>query len=225
TLPVGGDIGATGDIVSLNGRTWVLAVDPISLDAGDNPSDDQIFTPEEYNDVFTIEMTWEAYSQAQTRSFQFALDLFDTALDEPQFEQTILNGRHSGLFLREGVERNGLVLQIAEQGDANFLFAIFFTFIDGEAVWVISNSGAVPMEPGPITMRADIPAGGAFITDIEQPLREDIDMNRAGEITVQAIDCNNVRVDYDFTPIGKGTGTMELFRLVRTAGYDCNPWE
>ncbi|GEM_PF-942076 len=225
SLPVGGNMGAAGDIVSVFGNTWALAVDPISLEAGDNPTDDQIFTPEEYNDVFTIEMTWESYSQASTRSFRFPLDLFDPALDEPQFEQNILHGRHSGLFLREGAERQGLVLQVAENANGNYLFAIFFTFIDGEAVWVIGNTGSVPMEPGPLTMRVDIPDGGAFMTDEFQPAREDIDMNEAGQITVEPIDCNNIKVDYDFTPIGKGVGTLELFRLIRTAGYDCNPWE
>ena len=227
SLPVGGNIGAAGDIIPFDGATWVLAVDPISINPRDpdNLRDSEIFTPEEYNDVFTIEMTWDFYSRADTSSYRLPLDLFDPAIDPPQFDQTILNGRHSGLFLKAGAERQGLVIQVAEQGDGNFIFAIFFTFIDGEPIWVVSNSAAVPMEPGPITMRADIPRGGAFMTDINQPSLDEIDLDRAGEISVEAVDCNNIKVHYDFSPINKGTGTLDLFRLVRTAGYDCNPWE
>ena len=222
SIPTGGDFGAEGGIVSSLGRTWMLAVETVALGPNQPP-----FVPEDYNDQFTIEMTWENYSLAQTTSFRFALDRFEPELDPPQFDQTILNGRYSGLYLRAGAERQGLVIQVAEQGDANFIFAIFFTFIDGEPIWVVSNSAAVPMEPGPITMRADIPRGGAFMTDplSVQPGLDEIDLERAGEITVEAIDCNNIEVDYDFTPINRGTGTLELFRLVRTAGYDCNPWE
>ena len=220
SIPTGGDFGADGNIASILGRTWMLAVETVALGPNQPP-----FVPEDYNDQFTIEMTWESYSPADNSPFLIQLDQFEPELDPPQFDQTILNGRHSGLFLKAGAERQGLVIQVAEQGDGTFIFAIFFTFIDGEPIWVVSNSAAVPMEPGPITMRADIPRGGAFMTDINQPSLDEIDLDRAGEISVEAVDCNNIKVHYDFGPINKGTGTLDLFRLVRTAGYDCNPWE
>lgn len=229
-IPTGSDFGAEGNIVSPQGRTWILAVERFALgDFGPVFGDDEpLFIPEFYNERLTLELTWENYSRADNDdSFLFRIDRFEPSVDLPQFDQTILNGRYSGLYLRAGAERQGLVIQVAEQGDANFIFAIFFTFIDGEPIWVVSNSAAVPMEPGPITMRADIPRGGAFMTDplAVQPGLDEIDLERAGEISVEAVDCNNIKVHYDFRPINKGTGTLDLFRLVRTAGYDCNPWE
>ena len=227
TLPVGGEIGASGTVIPADGRTWMLAVDPIALRPRDpdNLRDSEIFTPEEYNDVFSIEMTWENYSRAQTRSFQIPLDSFSAEVDPPQFDETVLNGRYNGLWLAPGAERQGLVIQIAEQGDANFVFAIFFTFIDGEPIWVVGNTGAEPMEPGQIRIDMDIPRGGAFMTDFDQPNVDEIDLEDAGEIRIEVVDCNNIKVHYDFSEINRGIGTLELFRRVRTAGYDCNPWE
>ena len=65
---------------------------------------------------------------------------------------------------------------------------------------------------------------GAFITDPNQPNRDEITEDAAGSIEIEVLDCNRLRVNYDFTPLGKGIGTMELDRLARIAGYDCNPW-
>ena len=157
---------------------------------------------------------------------RFVLDRFEPLLDPPQFDEPVLNGRYSGQWTLPGAPRQGLVLQIAERVEAdNFVFAIFFTYLDGRPVWVVGNTSPALAQPGPVTIQMATLENGAFIADPDQPPRDDVTAAEAGSITIEVLDCNNIRVDYDFSPLGHGTGSMDLERLVRIAGYDCNPWE
>ncbi len=218
-IPASGNAGAEGNIVTAAGTTWMLAVDPFPV------SGDTTFLPEDYNETFTVEFDWDAYAGAEPSTLNVLLDRFEPSLDLPQFDQPLLNGRFSGQWIRPGAPRQGLVLQVAEQIDTNFVFAIFFTYLNGEPIWVVGNSSVEPIEPGTITVPMLTLDNGAFIADPQQPLPEDVASNDAGSITIDVIDCNRIRVDYDFSPLGHGTGTLTLERFIRIAGYDCNPWE
>lgn len=218
-IPASGNVGATGGIITNAGTTWMLAVEPTSIDG------QTTFLPEDYNEQFTVEFTWEAYSGAQDVNFPVLLDRFEPSLDPPQFDEPVLNGRFTGQWVAEGRERQGLVLQVAETGDANFLFAIFFTYLDGAPLWVTGNTTAIQFQPGPISVDALRFDGGEFFADPNQPPASAIDATTIGEFTISVIDCNTIQLDYDFTDIGEGTGSLVLTRLVRVAGYDCNPWE
>jgi len=218
-LPGSGNVGASGDIITTGGTTWMLAVDPFPLQG------DGLFLPEDYNDLFTVEFNWAQFATAPTAGRRFLLDQFEPTLDSPQFEQPVLNGRYSGQWVREGAERQGLVLQIAERVDENFVFAIFFTYLDGEPVWVVGNTAPAVVEPGPVIIPMSTLENGAFITDSSQPPRDQVVSSEAGDIEIEVLDCNRLRVNYDFAPLGKGSGSIELDRAVRIAGYDCNPWQ
>ena len=193
-LPGSGNLGASGSILPVDGSTWMLGVNPVSIDGS------RLFFFDNYNEEFTLE------------------------LNPRQFEQPVLNGRYSGQWTLAGAPRQGLVLQIAERISDNFVFAIFFTYLEGQPVWVVGNSTAGPVQPGAVNIPMATLQGGAFISDPNQPLRDEVIPSSAGSISVVPIDCNRLRVDYDFTPLGFGTGTLELDRLVRIAGHDCNPW-
>ncbi|MDT8438889.1 MAG: hypothetical protein RQ729_07780 [Wenzhouxiangellaceae bacterium] len=219
TLPGSGNVGASGGILTTTGTTWMLAVQPVSIDGRTQ------FLPADYNNEFTLEVNWGNFSPALPEGALFTLDRFEPSVDPPQFARPVLNGRYSGQWIRPGAERQGLVLQIAEQIDANFVFAVLFTYLDGSPVWVVGNTGADQAKPGPVTIDDMVTLqGGAFITDSMQPAENDIPAVRAGSISIEPVDCNRIRVDYDFSPLGKGIGSMELQRLIRIAGYDCNPW-
>lgn len=219
-IPTGGSqIGASGGIVSSAGTSYMLAVDPISLDG------ETTFLPEDYNEQFTLEFTWEAYSDFNNVNFPVLLDRYEPSLDPEQFSETVLNGRYTGQWVAEGRARQGLVLQIAETGDANFVFAIFFTYLDGVPVWITGNTGAALTEPGAVTVDALRFDGGSFFGDPNQVPTGAVDGTVIGEFTIRAVDCNTIQLDYDFTDIGEGSGTLQMTRLVRVAGYDCNPWE
>lgn len=217
-LPGTGNLGASGSILPVDGSTWMLGVNPVSIDGN------RLFLFEDYNEQFTLELNWGSYSPAQTEGVLFVLDRFEPLLDPTQFDQPVLHGRYSGQWVLEGAPRQGLVLQIAERINDNFVFAIFFTYLDGQPVWVVGNSSAGPVQPGAVTIPMQTLQGGAFVADPDQPLRDEVIPSAAGSISVVPINCNRLRVDYDFTPLGFGTGTLEMDRLVRIAGHDCNPW-
>lgn len=218
-LPAAGDVGATGNGILFAGETFMLAVAPSPVQG------DTVFLPEDYNAGFTLELTWEAFSDSANVRFPVFLDQYEPSLDPPQFDEPVLNGRFTGQWVAEGRERQGLVLQVAETGDANFLFAIFFTYLDGAPLWVTGNTTAIQFQPGPISVDALRFDGGEFFADPNQPPASAIDATTIGEFTISVIDCNTIQLDYDFTDIGEGTGSLVLTRLVRVAGYDCNPWE
>lgn len=223
-LPGAGNVGATGGIVNENGTTWMLAVDPISIDGATE------FFPADYNATFTVEFNWGGFATAQPEGTRFVLDQFEPTLDLPQFEQPVLNGRYSGQWTLPGAPRQGLVLQIAEQVDEsfageNFVFAIFFTYLGGEPFWFVGNTLAGLTQPGPVSIPMIRNADGAFISDSSQPSPGQITTEPAGSIEIEVIDCNRIRVNYDFSQLGKGSGSMELVRFIRIAGYDCNPWQ
>jgi hypothetical protein len=218
-IPAAGEVGGEGNVVTNAGTTWMLAVDPFPL-AGNTE-----FLPADYNETFTVEFDWDAYAGAEPSTLNLLIDQFEPALDLPQFDQPVLNGRFSGQWIRPGAPRQGLVLQIAEQVDSNYVFAIFFTYLGGQPVWVVGNSTPALAEPGPVTIAMSTLENGAFITSPNQPEPDDVAVDDAGAITVSVVDCNRIRVDYDFAPLGRGSGTMTLERLVRIGGYDCNPWE
>jgi len=218
-LPGAGNVGATGGIITEGGTTWMLAVDPIAIDGATE------FLPADYNATFTVEFNWGSFATAQPEGTRFVLDEFVPELDLPQFDQPVLNGRYSGQWVLDGAPRQGLVLQIAEQVDQNFVFAIFFTYLDGQPIWVVGNSLAGLAQPGPVAIQMTTLENGEFISDPNQPEPEQIPADSAGNIEIEVIDCNTIRVNYDFSPLGKGSGTMQLERFIRIAGYDCNPWK
>lgn len=218
TLPGSGNLGASGSILPVSGLTWMLGVNPVAIDLSTT------FLFDDYNEQFTLELNWGSYSIAQPESVSFLLDRFEATLDPPQFSQPVLNGRYSGQWVLDGAPRQGLVLQIAERISDNFVFAIFFTYINGQPVWVVGNSTPAVTTPGAVSIAMTTLENGAFISDPNQPPREDVIASPAGTISILPLDCNQIRVNYNFTPLGQGSGSMELTRLVRIAGYDCNPW-
>jgi hypothetical protein len=54
--PAVGNIGASGNVITESGTTFMLGVDPISIDGLTD------FFPEDYNDLFTLEFFWGAYA-------------------------------------------------------------------------------------------------------------------------------------------------------------------
>jgi len=220
-FPAVGDIGATGNYVSSQGRTWMLAVDPVSVD------DETLFSLDDYNDLFTLELSWFPFDPGAIDSVLIDIAAYSPQLDPTQFEFPPLHGRMSGQYTIEGIPASGLVLHIGEQfDDTNYAFALFFTYLDGEPAWVAGNTGG--MEPGFDFVDLDMEylVGGEFF-GFGPDQFDDADIERipVGWMTIEALDCNTLLLGYDFTEAGLGTGVTEANRLVRVAGYDCNPWD
>ena len=218
--PASGQGGATGEVLRSGGEAFLLAVAPVSLDGR------RRFTTADYNDLMSLEFTWRDFNAAAPVLPPIVLDEYSPNLDPPQFNRLPLHGRMSGKYIFEGLPSAGLALSIGEQSDnSNFIFAIFFTYLDGEAFWIAGNTGGKTPGFDRAVMTMERISGGQFInqpgsyTDQADVRREAI-----GQMTIEALDCNRIALDYDFEAAGLGRGRLIGQRLVRIAGYDCNPW-
>lgn len=221
--PAVGDVGATGNVINEAGITYMLAVDPFPLD----PTSDTSFGPAEYNDEFTMELYWGDYAPQADEPFRlFTIFGYEPQIDPPQAEFPILNGRMSGQYTVDGIPSSGVVLQIGEQfEDTLSVTALFFTYFDGFPFWVIGTQGDLEPPFDIVTLEMFELQGGEFITSPPGSFtKEDIDSFSIGSMTVEALDCNTIKVGYNFSEGGLGAGSFEADRLIRTAGYDCNPW-
>ncbi|MDZ7791309.1 MAG: hypothetical protein U5L08_12620 [Xanthomonadales bacterium] len=224
--PAAGDVGATGNAISEQGVTYVLAVDYFSLDG------ETEFGPVEYNEPFTLELFWGQYAQASNADFRL-IDIpgYSPELDPPQNEYPALHGRMSGQYTVDGLPYSGVVLQVGEQynphgPDTNNITAIFFTYINGSPFWVLG--AATDLQPGVDIVTLDMLEfdGGEFITSAPGSyIPEDVGIYSIGTMTVEVLDCNTLLIGYNFSEGQLGAGSFEANRLLRMAGYDCNPWQ
>lgn len=224
--PAVGDVGATGNVVSEGGITYMLGVDPFSLDG------ETTFTPTDYNEDFTLELYWGDYAPGADPNFRLlTIPFYDPQFDPPQSEFQVLHGRMSGQYTVGGLPNSGVVLQIGEQykpngPDTNSVTALLFTYINGAPFWVIGS--AADLQPGFDLVTLDMLEleGGQFMTSPPGSYdRDDVDVFPVGTMTIEALDCNTLLVGINFNEGGLGQAQFEADRLIRMAGYDCNPWQ
>ncbi|RFF29054.1 hypothetical protein DZC52_14455 [Wenzhouxiangella sediminis] len=224
--PAVGNVGASGNEIGEQGITYMLGVDPFSIDG------ETEFWPEDYNGLFTLDMYWGDYSGSDESHYVlFSIPEYVPEFDPPQNAFPTLHGRMSGQYTVEGLPYSGLVLQIGEQynpngPDTNNVTAIFFTYFNGAPFWVLG--AATELEPGFDIVTLDMLefAGGEFITSNPGSYDPgDVDIDSIGTMTIEALDCNTLLVGYNFSEGGLGAGQFEATRLLRMAGYDCNPWQ
>lgn len=222
THPAVGDVGASSNTIPEDGRTWMLAVEPFSVDG------ETTFTPSDYNELFTLELFWGAYTlDAAQQGELFDINEYIPEFDPPQFEFPLLHGRMSGQWVIDGIPSTGLSLMVGEQeDDTNFVFALFFTYFEGEPFWVTGNTGG--QEPGFDFVEFDMYAisGGEFFSLGPDSFdQDDLSQEKLGIMSIEAIDCNTLLIGYDFAEAGLGNDVIEARRMVDVAGYDCNAWE
>lgn len=220
--PAVGDVGASANVISEAPVTYMLGVDPFSIDG------ESEFSPQDYNDVFTLEFFWGDFSPfAAPEGELFLIEPYVPELDPPQNEYQVLHGRMSGQYTVEGLPYAGLFMQIGEQfDDTNSITATFFTYMNGQPFWVIGSEAG--LEPGFDIVTLDMLEleGGEFLSAPPGSYTEDdVDIDSIGTMTIEALDCNRLLIGYNFSDSGLGSGSFEAERLVRTAGYDCNPWQ
>jgi len=221
-LPAIGPVGASSEAITAEGATWMVAVEPLNL------FNDDVFLPNDYNGSFTLEFFWGDFSvQANPQSELFVIDQYVPELDPTQFATPLLNGRMSGQYVFEDIPFTGLQLMVGEQtDDTNFIFAIVFTYINGQPVWVVGNTGGeAPGFPQVELEMLRLSGGGFFGQGPGVFTESDVLIEPVGTLFLDPLDCDNVLVGYDFTPINGGIGTLLASRFIDIAGYDCNPWQ
>lgn len=181
-------------------------------------------------DAFKHDMTPSAYNQSLSMTLDFGQDQwieysvpsYSTVLDGEQLPAPAIHGRYTGQWTAEGLPRSGLVLQVGETApDRNFVFAIWFTYLDGLPVWVVGNAD-IPIGASEVEIPMAILDGGGFITAPGSFTRDDVTVNPVGTMTLRAIHCNRMEAQINFAEAGLGSETLQMNRLIRIAGYDCD---
>ncbi len=221
--PAVGEVSAAGDgAISDNGTTFMLGVDPISIDGVTD------FLPEDYNEIFTLEFYWGDFAPDIAPNGEvFFVDAYIPAFDPPQTNTQLLHGRMSGGYGFDGIPNTGMHLSVGERADdTNFISIIFFPYLDGMPFWLIGNAPNLPeMAPGAIEVDMFLVTGGEFIgLGPDTFTGADIDAEVVGSVFVDPLDCNNLLVGHDFDGLGLDSGVLEAFRQINLAGYTCNPW-
>lgn len=220
--PAVGNVGASGNVISEFGTTYMLGVDPISVDGLTD------FFPEDYNDLFTLELFWGGYAPNVAPVGElFDILPYDPSLDPTQFEVQLLHGRMSGQYEFDGIPYSGLQLQVNERlDDTNYIFATLYTYLEGQPFWLVGNTQAqAPGFPWVELNMLRVTGGQFFGLGPGQFSEADAQIDQVGTLLIEALDCNTVLVGYDFSQIGLGTGVIEGHRgEFNVAGYTCNPW-
>lgn len=189
-----------------------LIVNAISIES--NPD---LISVADYNDQITLKLEFE---NGQVEIPVFA---YEPALDPPQSESPVFNGRYSGQWTVPELPRSGLVLQIAEIPlQRNFIFAIWFTYLDGNPIWVVGNADIPNSLQNEIEIPMSMLEGGGFLTSPGSFTADDVSVTSVGTMTVRANHCNEIEADIDFSSSGLGTENLTFNRLIRIAGYDCD---
>ncbi len=213
------------------GRSWWFLMDvesPILLGWEFHP-----IPVEAYNGRFNLRL----YSYSN-QLLQFDVPAA-AELNFPQQPAFPLTGRLSGSWVIENARDQGLMLAISslvKQPEPNYsgfvepyidyparemvLFYSHYTFdAQGQMLWL---TGSTTFSPGShqVTLPVIEVSEGEFRGN--QPAQR----RTIGQVTLTANNCNDIRMDYDFSDLGLGTGSKRLQRLfsLETAGYDCRDY-
>ena len=186
-----------------------LVVD--AIDSDDLSADD-------YNQDLVLTLDWGAGQVQELPVYSYVDDL-----DPPQMSSAPLHGRHTGQYVLSGMPSQGLVLQVGEIGtNRNYLFAVLFTYWEGEAFWVAGN---VDFDVGNNEVEVEMhefSGGEFFATDPGSYEQDDVEMSFVGTMKVRVAHCDKIEADIDFEPVGLGQRTLTFERLIDIAGYTCD---
>lgn len=174
-------------------------------------------SPTTYNGVGTLIADF-----GNNQGVSIPVPAYDPQLDPKPFEAQPLSGRHSGQWTVDGLPRSGLVLQVAEiQPDRNFIFAIWFTYLEQSPIWVVGNAD-LELGNSEVVIPMAILDGGGFITQPGSFTSDDVNVSQVGTMTLRSVHCNRLEGEIDFSASGLGQQSLEFSRLIRIAGYDCD---
>lgn len=170
-----------------------------------------------YNGAGQLRIVWE------TKTVLADLPAYNPSRDEPQKDQPVFTGRMTGQWVADGLPATGLLLQVGEvpRQDRNYLFAIWFTYLDGQPIWVASNKD-IPLDTTEVTLDMAFYEGGQLFNRPGEFTGADLTGEILGTMTVRVINCNAIEVETDFSSSGLGQSTLNMSRLIRIAGYDCD---
>lgn len=157
------------------------------------------------------------------KTVTFGLPAYNPSIDQPQHVKPSFTGRTTGQWVADGLPATGLLLQVGEvpRQDRNYLFAIWFTYLDGQPIWIASNKD-IPLGTNEVILDMAYFDGGKLFNHPGDFTGADIGSDILGTMKVRILDCNSIEVVTDFSASGLGQSTLAMNRLIRIAGYDCD---
>jgi hypothetical protein len=179
-----------------------------------SPNYDQnlIITPTQYNEPLTL-----LIRNPLSAGYNATIGGYDNDLRAAHIP---LNGRLSGVWVVEQASDQGFVISFSDlPGDtgSGVVFFSWYTFdTAGNAIWLVGN---VNFEFGDVAVTFDLQllSDGRFLGN------ENANRTQAGTVTLTAMHCNLLELEFDLGEIGLGHETIELRRAagIETAGYSC----
>jgi hypothetical protein len=197
------------------GETLTMFLDGISIYDADY-DESQALSIDEYNG------DWELKILDPRDQTGYRVDIPEYR-DQHMLSELPLSGRLSGTWVVSGVRDQGFVIAFQELASEvqPFVFLSWYTYDqDGRMLWL---TGGKSFEIG--DSRVEIPID--YVTDGEFMGSKIAERAVKGTAVLTAVSCNNIRLEYDLSAIGLGTGTrrLERFSSVETQGYACRDAE
>jgi hypothetical protein len=147
------------------------------------------------------------------------------------------SGRLSGIWTSAGAEDQGFMISISNQvvpepapndngeGIAReslplILFFAQYTYDDeGQLLW-LTGAKILPQGSQQVELPIEEVTGGEFMGQTVASRK------LIGTVKLTAISCNDLRLEFDYSTLGLGTGSLQLQRLfsLETAGHECRDY-
>jgi len=139
--------------------------------------------------------------------------------DQHMLSELPLSGRLSGNWVVNGVADQGFVLAFQElAGEVRpFVFLSWYTYDkDGRTLW-LTGGNAFDIGDSQVEIPIEYVTGGEFMGS------KTAERAVIGTAVLKAVSCDNIRLEYDLSSMGLGTGIRRLERSfsLETQGYAC----
>jgi len=143
------------------------------------------------------------------------LFVLHASLPDDTAETAPINGRMSGLWVSEGLNDQGISLNVGENDLGPFIFFAWFMYLEGEPFWLVGNAG---FEYG--VDEVSIPTQRLDGLEFLMPSDETANREDIGTLTIHVHGCNEIHVFYDFEDLG--SAELDFERLSAVQGRECS---
>jgi hypothetical protein len=126
-----------------------------------------------------------------------------------------LTACHSGTWYNPSQSGHGLQIQILGQGASREMLAIWYTYLNGQQRWLLAQG---PVQTGATTLAAITTTGGDFPPAFNPT---QVTTQAWGSLQFRAIDGDHLRLEWNSTLPGFGSGGLDLTRLTQVSGHAC----
>lgn len=126
-------------------------------------------------------------------------------------------GCHSGSWYDPAQSGHGVFIELIGPPQQRLMVAIWYAYLNGEQRWMTALG---PVSGNSATLQAQLTRGADFPPAFRST---DVVSEDWGTMQFTALDADRARWTWNSNLTGFGSGSLDLQRLTRLAGYDCGP--